>query len=68
MNDLILRLTESARRFGISTLDGVFADALNVGAEALEAGYTEDMAYDVARSVLRDASTIGRCEAALTAA
>jgi hypothetical protein len=67
MQDLIHRLTESARRFGISTHSEIFADAMNTGAEALEAGHSMDVAFDLARGVLRDSSTLGRCERALTA-
>lgn len=68
MNEVIDRLIYSAKVLGIPQSSEIFTDAMNVGAEAMEAGYDADTAFDLARGVLRGASTAGKAEDALTAA
>lgn len=68
MNEVIARLAYSAKVLGISQDSEIFTEAMNVGAIALEDGYGVDAAADLARGVLRSASTAGKAEDALTAA
>lgn len=68
MHEVIDRLIYSARVLGIPQDSEIFTEALNIGAMALEDGYDADIASDMARSVLRDGSTAGKAENALTAA
>lgn len=68
MNEVIDRLMYAAKNLGIAQTEDAFVDALNVGAIAMEDGYTSDAAFELAVGVLRDASMAGKCEDALTAA
>lgn len=68
MNDVIVRLTASAKSLSIDLESDTFMDALEVASLTFEDGRGPEMAFEMGRSVLVVASTSNGPVRALTAA